>query len=142
MIRNKDIAKIWVYNAGIDRTWQDKAYGVRKVNDLNEQIMFNKQGEIVLFLTGPDDIVFLTEKPDKEFLEDIKKFGYKDCQMIILPNEKNTISEYLFEHRDILKNINQERLYIYIPYILSIFDEKICESLNLIYMALMQIWSK
>lgn len=131
MIRNKDIAKIWVYNAGIDRTWQDKAYGVRKVNDLNEQIMFNKQGEIVLFLTGPDDIVFLTEKPDKEFLEDIKKFGYKDCQMIILPNEKNTISEYLFEHRDILKNINQEKLYIYIPYILSIFDEKICESLNL-----------
>lgn len=51
--------------------------------------------------------------------------------MIILPNEKNTISEYLFEHRDILKNINQEKLYIYIPYILSIFDEKICESLNL-----------
>lgn len=58
MIRNKDIAKIWVYNAGIDRTWQDRAYGVRKVNDLNEQIMFNKQGEIVLFLTGPNDIVF------------------------------------------------------------------------------------
>lgn len=103
MIRNKDIAKIWVYNAGIDRTWQDRAYGVRKVNDLNEQIMFNKQGEIVLFLTGYNDIVFLSEKPDEEFLEDIKKFGYQDCQIIILPNEKITVSEYLFEHKDILK---------------------------------------
>lgn len=41
-------------------------------------------------------ILFLSEKPDEEFLEDIKKFGYQDCQIIILPNEKITVSEYLF----------------------------------------------
>lgn len=93
MIRNKDIAKIWVYNAGIDRTWQDKAYGVRKVNDLNEQIMFNKQGEIVLFLTGPDDIVFLTEKPDKEFLEDIKKLDNMWFQSRLYGVEKHLAKE-------------------------------------------------
>lgn len=73
MIRNKDIAKIWVYNAGIDRTWQDKAYGVRKVNDLNEQIMFNKQGEDEFGFTFADEDLLLEKFETFDKIESLVK---------------------------------------------------------------------
>ena len=58
MLLDKNIAKIWVYNAGVDKHWQNTSYGIRKVNDPNEQIMFNRQGEIALFLAGAKDVIF------------------------------------------------------------------------------------
>ncbi len=128
MLLDKNIAKIWVYNAGVDKHWQNTSYGIRKVNDPNEQIMFNRQGEIALFLAGAKDVIFLCEKPDKEFIEDIKKFGYTEPQIVILPEEKITISEYLYNHKEKLKNIDNLQQYEYIPYILSHYDEEICNA--------------
>ena len=134
MLRDKKINKIWIYNAGIDKNWQDKKCGVRKVNDINEQKMFNRQAEISLFLAGKDDIMFLVESPDEEFLEDMKMLGFEVPQIKLVKEEDLTISQSLYNDDKLLyKQLNKGEEYLYIPYILSKYDEILSnyENINL-----------
>lgn len=131
MIGDKGTKKIWVYNAGVDKRWQDSSFGVRKVNDLKEQLMFNRQGEIVLFLANRNDIVFLAQEPDEEFVHDIEVLGFEKPSIYKIPDMDMPISEYLLNNLDIMHGINHLKSYLYMPYILSEFDETICKQLNI-----------
>lgn len=127
MIRNQNQPKIWVYNAGIDRNWQKKSCGVRKVNDQSEQKLFNSQGELVLLLAGKNDVVFLANQPDEEFLKDIGKFGCERPCIKVLSGDEQTMSEVLQVQNDIWRDFKNKESFQYVPYILSACDEEICK---------------
>lgn len=131
MIGDKGAKKIWVYNAGVDKKWQDSSFGVRKVNDLKEQVMFNRQGEIVLFLANRNDIVFLAQEPDEEFVHDMAALGFEKPSIYKIPDMDMPISEYLRNNLDIIYGIDHLESYLYMPYILSEFDEEICNQLGI-----------
>ncbi|KOM98652.1 hypothetical protein ACP49_05750 [Clostridium botulinum] len=134
MLMNDKIRKIWVYNGGIDHNWQDNRYGVRKINDIYEQKMFNHQAEFLLFLASKNDIVYLVQNPDDEFLEDIKSLGFEKAQIQIIPEKDITISQILDNNKELLyKHLEKGQEYLYVPYILSKYDENLCnhESIKL-----------
>jgi hypothetical protein len=124
LLRNKKLNKIWIYNGGIDHNWQDSRCGVRKVNDRNEQKMFNHQAEFLLFLAGKEDIVYIVHSPDKEFLEDMKILGFEEPQFQLIPEEDITISQILCSNKELLYGrLKEGQEYLYVPYILSEYDE-------------------
>ncbi|MGB8453610.1 MAG: ATP-grasp domain-containing protein [Anaerocolumna sp.] len=128
MLRNKKINKIWIYNGGIDHNWQDSSCGIRKVNDIHEQKMFNHQAEFMLFLANKNDIVYLVHSPDKEFLDDIKMLGFEEPQIQLIPEEDITISQILCCNKELLYGrLKEGQDYLYVPYILSDYDESLCK---------------
>jgi Biotin carboxylase len=132
-ILDKDRKRLWVYNAGIDSNWQKENHGVKKINDRLEQVMYNCQAELVMFLLGENDIMLTTKQSDEEFLDDMKKFGFSCAHTKLIPNENLPISRILVNHSEILEEIKKEvdSDAIYTPYILSIYDELAAKSLNI-----------
>lgn len=117
---------MWILNAGYDSTWQNDRCGVRKFKDKNEQIMFNRMAELFLFLANKDDIVYVVDNPDEDFLEDMKLLGFDIPLFKKVPEENMTISEILFNNKDLIYNqLDDMHEYLYMPYIVTKYDEEI-----------------
>ena len=133
-IGNDTRAKVWVYNIGADKSWIPKKAGVHKVNNHLEQKILNRQAELTLFLAKELDTVFLTKKPDEEFISDMRIFGISRPKINLLPEDLSiNFSQFLAESEVFQAELLKERKEdtIYVPYIVSEQDEKICAELGL-----------
>lgn len=132
MLKNK-IPKLWVYNAGIDKTWQTESQGIRKINNPKEQYILNAQSELNIFLCKKDDYLIVIREPDREFINDISTFGIEKPTFIKVSNNRITISEILENEMNNtmeLSRLNGKNI-VYSPYILSKIDENNAKRLNL-----------
>ena len=133
IIKDSNNRKILIYNSGIEHDWQDKKTGVRKVNNLNEQKILNRQAELLFFISDSEDTVYVVKESDSEFLTDMEVFGIKKPKTTVIPDLDLPISKIIIENTEILQDLKTQfagQEVLYVPYILSKEDEKISEYCN------------
>lgn len=121
--------KIWIYNSGIEHDWQDKKNGVRKVNNLKEQKILNRQAELLFFISDEEDTVYVVKESDPEFLKDMEEFGMKKPKTAVIPDMDLPISRIILKNDEVLQKLKMSfsgQEILYVPYILSKDDEEIC----------------
>lgn len=122
--------KIWVYNSGIEHNWQASHNGIRKVNNLKEQKILNRQAELLFYISDVNDTVFIVKDSDPEFLKDIEEFGIKKPNTILVPDLDLPISRIILDDESVMTKLKlnyKNRDLLYVPYILSKEDEEICK---------------
>ncbi|ACL77546.1 ATP-grasp domain-containing protein [Ruminiclostridium cellulolyticum] len=133
IIKDSGNQKILIYNSGIEHEWEDKKTGVRKVNNLKEQKILNRQAELLFFISNAEDTVYVVKESDPEFLKDMEVFGISKPKTVVIPDLDLPISKIIVENEDILQDLKTRfagQKVLYVPYILSSHDEKISEYCN------------
>ena len=121
---------VWLCNIGAERYWSHMSAGV--VNR-QEDIAVNRMEEMNLLICREQDIIILREKPDEDFLEDLKKMGFP-IPTILSPENADLltpISELVLGDEGLLSKLKEAAkenndLY-FVPYGVTHLEEEIAE---------------
>lgn len=131
MFSDKKI-KVWLCNLNVNDQWSKGMSTAKRMKSESDAYLLNRLAEVNILLCNSGDYVFLTNTPEKEFLEDVKALGMPIPNILVLKDcGDKDISGQILEEYERFKEQIAEKEYLFVCYGASEKEVEIADKYSL-----------